>query len=125
MPNLSKETGQQKAIGEQNDPDLLKAVQDKNLLLQTLQKWDEKMQAVLKSMSDSDRKLMIQKGQALKDETAQMLEQLIAIENTCSKILKNKKEDALEQMKVFQERKKGLKGYGESGGKSSRFSQEG
>jgi hypothetical protein len=28
-------------------------------------------------------------------------------------------------MKVFQERKKGLKGYGESGGKFSRFSQEG
>ena len=116
---------QKKAIDDQNDPDLLKAVQDKNPLLQTLQTLDEEMQPVLKSMSDSDRKLMIQKGQALKDEAAQTLEQLIAIEDTCAKILKDKKEDTLEQMKVFQERKKGLKGYGESGGKSSRFSQEG
>lgn len=116
---------QQKAIDEQNNPDLLKAMQDKNLLLQTLQKLDEEMQPVLKNMSDSDRTLMIQKGQALKDEAARTLEQLIAIEDACSKILKDKKEDTFEQMKVFQERKKGLKGYGESGGKSSRFSQEG
>jgi len=116
---------QQKAIDEQNDPDLLKAVQDKNPLLQTLQKLDEEMQPVLKNMSDSDRKLMIQKGNALKDEVAQALEQLIAVEDACSKILKNKKEETLEQMKVFQERKKGLKGYGEPAGKSSRFSQEG
>jgi hypothetical protein len=86
---------------------------------------DEEMQPVLKNMSDSDRKLMIQKGRALKDEAAQALEQLIVIEDACSKILKDKKEDTVEQMKVFQERKKGLKGYGETGGKFSRFSQEG
>ncbi len=116
---------QQKAIDEQNDPDLLKAVQDKNPLLQTLQELDEEMQPVFKNMSDSERKLMIQKGKALKDEAAQALEQLIAIEDACANILKDKKEDTLEQMKVFQDRKKGLKGYGESGGKSSRFSQEG
>ncbi len=116
---------QQKAIGEQNDPDLMKALQDKNTLLQTLQGLDEEMQPVLKSMSDSDRALMIQKGKALKDEAAQALEQLIAIEDACAKILRDKKEDTVEQMKIFQERKKGLKGYGESGGKSSRFSQEG
>ena len=116
---------QQKAIDEKNDPDLLKAVQDKNPLLQTLQALDEEMRPVLKNMSDSERKLMTQKGKALKDEAVQALEQLIAIEDACAKILKDKKEDTLEQMKVFQERKKGLKGYGESGGKSSRFSQEG
>ena len=116
---------QQKAIGEQNDPDLMKALQDKNTLLQTLQGLDEEMQPVLKSMSDSDRALMIQKGKALKDEAAQALEQLIAIEDACAKIHRDKKEDTVEQMKIFQERKKGLKGYGESGGKSSRFSQEG
>ena len=116
---------QQKAIGEQNDPDLMKALQDKNTLLQTLQGLDEEMQPVLKSMSDSDRALMIQKGKALKDEAAQALEQLIAIEDACAKILRDKKEDTVEQMKIFQERKKGLKGYGESGDKSSRFSQEG
>jgi flagellar biosynthesis/type III secretory pathway chaperone len=116
---------QQAAIGEQNDPDLMKALHDKNTLLQTLQGLDEEMQPVLKNMSDSDRKLMIQKGRALKDEAAQALEQLIVIEDACAKILKDKKEDTVEQMKVFQERKKGLKGYGESGGKFSRFSQEG
>ena len=116
---------QQKAIDEKNDPDLLKAVQDKNPLLQTLQELDEEMRPVLKNMSDSERKLMTQKGKALKDEAVQALEQLIAIEDACAKILKDKKEDTLEQMKVFQERKKGLKGYGESVGKSSRFSQEG
>ncbi len=116
---------QQKAIDEKNDPDLLKAVQDKNPLLQTLQALDEEMRPILKNMSDSERKLMTQKGKALKDEAVQALELLIAIEDACAKILKNKKEDTLEQMKVFQERKKGLKGYGESGGKSSRFSQEG
>ncbi len=116
---------QQKAIDEKNDPDLLKAVQDKNPLLQTLQELDEEMRPVLKNMSDSERKLMTQKGKALKDEAVEALEQLIAIEDACAKILKDKKEDTLEQMKVFQERKKGLKGYGESGGKSSRFSQEG
>jgi len=116
---------QKKAIDEQNDPDLMKALHDKNTLLQTLQGLDEEMQSALKSMSDSDRALMIQKGRELKDEAAQTLEELIAIEDACAKILKDKKEDTVEQMKVFQERKKGLKGYGESGGKFSRFSQEG
>lgn len=116
---------QQKAIDEQNDPDLMKALQDKNTLLQTLQGLDEEMQPVLKGMSDSDRTLMIQKGQALKNEAAQTLEELIAVEDACAKILDDKKEDTIEQMKVFQKRKKGLKGYGQSGGKSSRFSQEG
>jgi len=116
---------QQKAIDEQNDPDLMKALQDKNTLLQTLQTLDEEMQPALKNLSDSDRVLMIQKGQALKDEAAQVLEELIAVEDACAKILKDKKEETTDQMKVFQERKQGLKGYGESGGKSSRFSQEG
>ena len=116
---------QQKAIDEKNDPDLLKALQEKNPLLQTLQTLDTEMQSVLKNLSESDCTLMIQKGKTLKDEAAQTLEQLIAVEDACAKILKDKKEDTLEQMKVFQEHKKGLKGYGESGGKPSRFSQEG
>jgi flagellar FlgN protein len=116
---------QQKAIDEKNDPDLLKAMQDKNPLLQTLQELDSEMQPVLKDMSESDRKLMIQQGQALKDEAAQTLKQLIAVEDACAKILQNKKEDAFEQIKEVREHKKGLKGYGQSGGKSSRFSQEG
>ena len=116
---------QQKAIDEKNDPNLLKALQEKNPLLQTLQTLDTEMQSVLKNLSESDRTLMIQKGKALKEEAAQTLEQLIAVEDACAKILKDKKEDALEQIKEFQERRKGLKGYGEPGGKSSRFSQEG
>ena len=116
---------QQKAIDEKNDPDLLKALQDKNPLLQTLQNVDAEMQPILKNMSDSDRELMIQKGRALKDAAMQTLEQLIAVEDACSKILKDKKEEALELIKEFQDRKKGLKGYGQPGDKSSRFSQEG
>jgi hypothetical protein len=116
---------QQKAIDEQNDPGLMKALQDKNTLLQTLQTLDEETQSALKNLSDSDRALMISKGQALKDEAAQALEELIAVEDACAKILNDKKDETVEQMKVFQERKQGLKGYGESGGKSSRFSQEG
>lgn len=116
---------QQKAIDEKNDPDLMEALQDKNPLLQTLQELDEEMQPILKNMSDSDRNLVIQKGKALKDEAAQALEQLIAVEDACAKIIKDKKEYTLDQIKEFQERKKGLKGYGQSGGKSSRFSQEG
>jgi len=116
---------QQKAIDEKNDPDLLKALQEKNPLLQTLQILDTEMQPVLKSLSDSDRELMIEKGKALKDEAAQTLEELIEVEGACAKILTDKKEEALEQIKEFQEHRKGLKGYGESGGKSSQFSQEG
>jgi flagellar biosynthesis/type III secretory pathway chaperone len=116
---------QQKAIDEKNDPDLLQALQDKNPLLQTLQQLDEEMQPILKNISDSNRTLLIGKGQALKDEAAQTLEQLIAVEDACAKILKDKKENALEQIKVFQERKEGLKGYGQSGNKPPRFSQEG
>ena len=116
---------QQKAIDGQNDPDLMKALQDKNTLLQTLQTLDEEMQSALKNLSDSDRALMTQNGQTIKDEAAQVLEELIAVEDACAKILKDKKEETTNQMKVFQERKQGLKGYGESGGKSSRFSQEG
>jgi flagellar biosynthesis/type III secretory pathway chaperone len=116
---------QQKAIDAQNDSDLMKALQDKNTLLQTLQTVDEEMQPALKGLSDSDRTQMIQKGQALKDEAARTLEELIAIEDACAKILKDKKEETADQMKVFQQRKQGLKGYGETGDKSSRFSQEG
>jgi hypothetical protein len=116
---------QQKAIDEKNDPDLLKALQDKNPILQALQTLDEEMQPALKNMSDSDRQLMIQEGKELKDESAQTLEQLIAVEDACAKILKDKKEETLEQIKELQERKKGLRGYGQAGGKSSRFSQEG
>ena len=116
---------QQKAIDGQNDPDLMKALQYKNTLLQTLQTLDEEMQSALKNLSDSDRALMIQKGMAIKDEAAQVLEELIAVEDACAKILKDKKEETADQMKVFQERKQGLKGYGDSGGKTSRFSQEG
>ena len=83
------------------------------------------MQPILKNISDSDHTLLIEKGQALKDEVAQTLEQLIAVEDACAKILKDKKEDALEQIKVFQGRKEGLKGYRQSGNKPSRFSQGG
>lgn len=116
---------QQKAIDDKSDPDLLKALQDKNPLLQTLEELDKEMQPVLQSMSDSDRELLIQKSQTLKDEAAQALEQLIATEDACAKVLNDKKDETFEQMKVFQERKIGIKGYKQSGGKSSRFSQEG
>lgn len=116
---------QKKAIDEQNDPSLLKAMQDKNPLLQTLQTLDEEMQPTLQGMSEAERELMIQKGQAVKEEAAQALEQLIAMEDACAQIIKDKKEETFEQMKIFQEHQKGLKGYGASGGKSSRFSREG
>ena len=116
---------QKKAIDEQNDQDLLQALQDKNPHLQTLQALDEEMQSALQSLSETDRTLMIEKGKALKDQVAQALAELIAVEDACAKILKDKKEYTFEQMKVFQEHQKGLKGYGDSGGKPSRFSREG
>ena len=116
---------QKQAIDAQNDQDLLQALQDKNPHLQTLQALDEEMQPAMQSLSETDRKMMIEKGKALKDEAAQALEELITVEDACAKILKDKKEDAFEQMKAFQEHQKGLKGYGDSGGKSSRFSREG
>ncbi len=116
---------QKQAIDAQNDQDLLKALQDKNPHLQTLQALDEEMQPALQSLSETDRKMMIEKGKALKDEAAQALEELITVEDACAKILKDKKEDTFEQMKIFQEHQKGLKGYGDKGGKSSRFSRKG
>lgn len=116
---------QQKAIDEKSDPDLLQALKDKNPILQTLQTLDEELKPALNSMSETDRQLMIQEGQIVKDEIAQTLEQLIEIEDACTNFLKDKKQDIFEQIKVLQERKKGLKGYGQSGGKSSSFSQEG
>ena len=116
---------QKKAIDEQNDPDLMKAMEDKNPLLQTLQSLDQEMQPAMQSLSETDRALMIQKGQAVKDEVAQALKELIAMEDVCAQIIKDKKEETFEQMKVFQEHQKGLKGYGDSGGKSSRFFREG
>ena len=116
---------QQKAIDEKNDPDLLQALQDKNPLLQSLHELDGEMQPILKNMSESTRNLVIEKGQAVKNEAAKTLEQLIAVEDACAKVLKDKKEDTQEQIKIFQERKEGLKGYGQSGSKPSRFSQEG
>ncbi len=116
---------QKKAIDEQNDPDLMKAMEDKNPLLQTLQALDEEMQPALQSLSETDRALMIEKGKALKDEAAKALEELIAMEDVCAQIIKDKKDETFEQMKVFQEHQKGLKGYGDSGAKSSRFSREG
>ncbi|MDH5762959.1 MAG: flagellar protein FlgN [Nitrospinota bacterium] len=116
---------QKKAIDAQNDPDLMKALQEKNSLLQNLQDLDADMQPALQNLTGADRELLTQRGKALKDEAAQTLEELISIENTCAEILKGKKADIAEQMKVFHERKKGLKGYGESGGPTSRFSQEG
>jgi flagellar biosynthesis/type III secretory pathway chaperone len=116
---------QQKAINEKSDPGLLQALKDKNPILQTLQTLDEEVRPTLNSISDTDRQLMIQEGQGLKDEIAQTLEQLIEIEDACSKFLKDKKQDIFEQIKELQEYKKGLKGYGQSGGKSSHFSQEG
>ena len=116
---------QKQAIDAQNDQDLLQALQDKNPHLQTLQALDEEMQPALLSLSETDRKVMIEKGKALKDEAAQALEELITVEDACAKILKDKKEGTFEQMKVFQEHQKGLKGYGDFGGKPSRFSREG
>ena len=83
------------------------------------------MQPALQSLSETDRASMIEKGQALKDEAAKALEELIAMEDVCAQIIKDKKDETFEQMKVFQEHQKGLKGYGDSGGKSSRFSREG
>ena len=116
---------QQKAIDEKNDPDLLQALQDKNPLLQTLHELDGEIQPILKNLSDSNRDLIIQKGKTLKNEAAEILEQLIALEDACAKVLKEKKEGAQEQIKIFQERKEGLKSYGQSGSKPSRFTREG
>ena len=116
---------QQQAIDEKNDPDLLQALQDKNPLLKSLHELDGEMQPILKNMSESNRDLVIEKGQAVKNEAAKTLEQLIAVEDACAKVLKDKKEDTQEQIKMFQERKEGLKGYGQSGSKPPRFSQEG
>ena len=116
---------QKKAIDEQNDPDLMKAMEDKNPLLQTLQALDAEMQPALQSLAETDRTLMIEKGKALKDEVAKALEELIAMEDVCAQMIKDKKDETFEQMKVFQEHQKGLKGYGDKGGKSSRFSREG
>lgn len=117
---------QKKAIDEENDPALTQAMQDKNPLLETLQSLDDEMQPVLKNLSEAERELMVQHGQTVKDEAAEALKQLIAMEDASAEIIRTKKEETFEQMKIFQEHKKGLKGYEDKGGgKSSRFTQEG
>ena len=117
---------QRKAIEEENDEALAKAMEAKNPLLLQLQELDEEMKPLLQNMSETDREQMLPKGKALKDEAAQTLEQIIAEEEVCARLLNKKKDETFEQMKVFQEAKKGVKGYKETGGgKRSRFSREG
>lgn len=117
---------QKKAIDEQNDEDLLKAMQDKNPILQTLQSLDEEMQPAMKALSEADRERVIENGRTIKDQAARALEELIAVEDACALILQNKKGETFEQMKIFQQHQKGLEGYRQTGGPpSSRFSREG
>ncbi|NIP99405.1 MAG: hypothetical protein GWM98_02475 [Nitrospinaceae bacterium] len=116
---------QKQAIEDHSDENLQQVMQDKNPVLLTLQALNEEMQTALPNLSETERALMIEQGKTLKDETAAVMNQLIEVENECAKFLEEKKEDLFQQLKILKESKNGLKGYGETGGKSSRFSQEG
>ena len=116
---------QQKAIESENDDELSLAMEAKKPMLLALQKLEEEMQPVLQNMPEADRKIMIQQSGKLKDNTANTLKQLIAVEDECAQLLSDKKDKTFEQMKTFRETQKGIKGYSETGGKSSRFSRKG
>ncbi len=117
---------QRKAIEEENDEALTKVMKAKNPLLLRMQELDEEMKALQQNISATDRELMLPKGKALADETAKTLEQIIAEEEVCARLLNKKKDETFEQMKAFQEAKKGVEGYKETGDdKPPRFSQEG
>lgn len=117
---------QRKAIEEENDEALTKIMEAKNPLLLRMQELDEKMKPLKQNMTEVELGQMLPKGKALKDEVAETLEQIIAEEEVCARLLNKKKDETFEQMKEFQEAKKGVKGYKDTGdNKPPRFSQEG
>ena len=117
---------QRKAIEEENDENLSKVMETKTPLLLKLQALDEEMQPLRQNMSEADRELIPPKGKTLIDEAAQTLKLILAEEEVCARLLNEKKDETFEQMKVFQEAKKGVKGYKDTdGGKPPRFSREG
>ena len=116
---------QKQAIDGQDDQALLKALADKNPVLQTLQELENNLQELLNKLTESEKDQVIEQGKPIKDEIAQSLGQLIAVEEACAKILQDKKDETFEQMKVFQEHQKGMKGYGDNTGPAPRISRKG
>ena len=115
---------QRKAIEEENDEALTKVMEAKNPLLLRMQELDEEMKPLMQNMTEVELEQMPPKGKALKDEVAKTLEQVIAEEEVCARLLNKKKDETFEQMKALQEAKKGVEGYKDTGGgKKSRFSR--
>jgi len=122
---LAAARNQKEAIDAENDDALSSVMNEKIPLLAELQKLEEQLQPLLEGLTEADRDIMIRQGGALKSEVEQVLNDLIAVEDTCAQTLRDKKDKTFEQIKAFKTTQKGIKGYSNTGGKPPRFSRKG
>ena len=113
---------QQKAIDDDDEARLLRTVNDKNPWIQSLQKADGEIIRILESMTPEEKETLSREADPLRTEINAALGTLIEKEERCAEGLKGKKLQTDEQLREFKQRKQGLKGYGTTTKKRTRFS---
>ena len=113
---------QQKAIDDDDEARLLRTVTDKNPWIQFLQKADGEIIRILESMTPEEKETLSREADPLRTEINAALGTLIEKEERCAEALKGNKLQTDEQLREFKQRKQGLKGYGTTQKKRTRFS---
>ena len=113
---------QQQAIDEDDEARLLRTVNEKNPWIQSLKKADGEILQLLESMTSEEKAALSREADPLRIEINAALGTLIENEEYCAEVLNDKKIQTDEQLREFKQRKQGLKSYGATQQKRTRFS---
>lgn len=121
---LGKLEEQKNAIDRTDETRLMAIIKEKDLLIETTQKLEEKIGGVFERISESERKRLVEETLALRGQIESILKKLVALETACEEILNIEKIYTRNQIKELQQKKNVFKGYGRPGGDTSWFSNK-
>lgn len=121
---LEKLEDQKKAIGLADETRLLAIIAEKDVLIGTTRKLEEKVAATFKGVPEAGRNNILKATAQSRDRIDTVLKKLIALENACEETLNKEKTRIHEQIKELQQKNSVLKRYGKPGEGTSWFSKK-
>ena len=110
---LQKVREQKSAVEMDDETGLLKIITEKDRLIHSIRQMDEKIQNWMRQAPDHQRAPVNDATGPIRDEIENRVEEIIALEASCRKILGERRALIGDQIKSLKSRKTMLKGYGD------------
>ena len=109
---MAKLKDQKQAIENQDEGQVLKIIEDKNVLIESFKKLENEIKAQLQLLSKKEIEGLLKEGSVLKDDLESILKAIVFLEEECEGKISSKMREVEKRILGLQKGKKIGEGYG-------------